>query len=263
MQIEEKNKLNMKTMVVIGKFFRSTYDFINIMKVNKKYQSFVDMYSYNPIRDCSLFKNMYIQHIYCKSDYRNKRVGMKQYIYWYTFSFSKFMERKHNEKFESVIINYKQISYELRNIILRKSGKCVIPEGVTSIGEECFSECTSLTSIQLPSSLINIGERAFSHTNISTITIPEGVTSIGENCFYQCTSLTSVQLPSTLRSIGKSAFYHTNISTITIPEGVTSIGEICFWGCSSLISVQLPSSLISIGDEAFYHTNISTITIPE
>ena len=77
---------------------------------------------------------------------------------------------------------------------------------MTSIGEQCFYECSSLTSVELPSSLINIGESAFYYTNISTITIPEGVTSIGEDCFNGCRSLTSVQLPSSLMSIDEYAF---------------------------------------------------------
>ena len=34
-------------------------------------------------------------------------------------------------------------------------------EGVTSIGGFCFSDCSSLTNIQLPSSLISIGDGAF------------------------------------------------------------------------------------------------------
>ena len=66
------------------------------------------------------------------------------------------------------------------------NGNYVVPEGVTSIGKECFNGCSSLTNIELPSSLINIGYNSFSETNISTITIPEGVISIGKECFSGC-----------------------------------------------------------------------------
>ena len=74
-----------------------------------------------------------------------------------------------------------------------------------------------MTSVQLPSSLRNIDNFAFSETNITTVTIPEGVISIGDSCFYRCKSLTSVQLPSTLRSIGDWAFYDKKNNRVTIP----------------------------------------------
>ena len=37
-----------------------------------------------------------------------------------------------------------------RQEILIENDNCIIPEGVTSIGDSCFNECTSLTNIQLP-----------------------------------------------------------------------------------------------------------------
>ena len=102
-----------------------------------------------------------------------------------------------------------------------KQGNCIVPEGVTSIGKYCFEQHSLLTSIQLASTLKSIGDKAFSYTNLSTITIPEGVTSIGGWCFCGCSSMSEAKLPSTLVSIGGSAFEDTNISTIIIPEGVT------------------------------------------
>ena len=47
---------------------------------------------------------------------------------------------------------------------------------MTSIGYCCFSGCSSLTNIQLPSSLLNIEEKAFYETNIKSVNIPKGVT---------------------------------------------------------------------------------------
>lgn len=41
-------------------------------------------------------------------------------------------------------------------------GEIVIPEGVLQIGDNAFSECKYLTSIELPSTLIHIGKDAFS-----------------------------------------------------------------------------------------------------
>ena len=91
-----------------------------------------------------------------------------------------------------------------------------IPEGVISIGKCCLNGCSSLTNIELPSSITSIGDKAFYITNISTITIPEGVTSIGNECFNECKSLTSIQLPSSLINICEGAFYGTGVIDVNI-----------------------------------------------
>ena len=53
------------------------------MKVNKKYHKLVNLYSFNPISECSLFKHIVIQHFYKNND-KNERVkDMEYYIYWY------------------------------------------------------------------------------------------------------------------------------------------------------------------------------------
>ena len=56
-----------------------------------------------------------------------------------------------------------------------------IPEGVTSIGNNCFGGCSSLTSVQLPSSLLSIGDGAFySFRKENEITLKQ--VEIPKNC---------------------------------------------------------------------------------
>ena len=77
---------------------------------------------------------------------------------------------------------------------------------VTSIGY-AFFECTSLTSVTIPSSVTSIGDGAFMGcTGLTSITIPESVTSIGEWAFLGCTGLTSVTIPESVTRIGDKAF---------------------------------------------------------
>ena len=141
-----------------------------------------------------------------------------------------------------------------------------IPDGVTSIGNRAFYSCRSLTSITIPDSVTSIGDYAFFDCrSLTSITIPDGVTSIGDYAFSGCESLTSITIPEGVTSIGNRAFFLcTGLTSITIPEGVTSIGDYAFFGCRSLTSITIPDGVTSIGDDAFsICESLTSITIPE
>jgi hypothetical protein len=141
----------------------------------------------------------------------------------------------------------------------------VIPEGVTEIRKEAFSEQDKLTAVTLPSTLTVIGKGAFvGCTALRSIVIPEGVTKI-EHGAFQATSLTSVKLPPGLTVINEGLFASCkNLSSVTIPEGVTHIGVSAFTNCTALTAITLPASIQSIDNGAFTGCSaLTTITIPE
>ena len=76
-------------------------------------------------------------------------------------------------------------------------GDVVIPEGVTSIGDEVFCWCMNPTSV----------------------VIPAGVTSIGDKTFWNCRDLTSAVIPGSVTHIGKYAFRNCRFLTIHAPAG--------------------------------------------
>ena len=131
---------------------------------------------------------------------------------------------------------------------------------VTAIGDNAFINCSSLTSVTLPNSVISIGDFAFSGCEkLTAITIPEGVSSIGDAAFSMCRRLTSVTLPDSVTSIGAAAFqYCSKLTTITIPKDVTSIKEYTFSDSSRLTSITIPGSVTSVHSKAFGDRNSLT-----
>ncbi len=72
-------------------------------------------------------------------------------------------------------------------------GRIVISEGVTSIGECAFEECTNVTSISIPGSVTELNEYCFSAcVSMKNITIPQSVTRIADGVFDACEKLTDI-----------------------------------------------------------------------
>ena len=173
--------------------------------------------------------------------------------------------------------------------------------GVTSIGNFAFNECTSLTSMTIPDSVTCIGNCAFREcSSLASVTIPDSVTSIGVYAFCACTSLKSVTIPDSVTSIGNYAFsYCTSLTGIwvdegnshyfsdasgvlfnkdktvlaqcpgafsgsyAIPDGVTSINDAAFVNCESLTSVTIPDGVTNIGYEVFAGcTSLANMVLP-
>jgi hypothetical protein len=147
-------------------------------------------------------------------------------------------------------------------------GSVVIPsviagEPVTSIAERAFYNCTSLTSVTIPISIIKIGAESFYNCYaLTSITIPNSVTSIGKGAFFDC-GLKSVVIPNSVTIIDDRAFFDCySLASVTIPFSITSIGNYSFGGCYSLTAVTIPNSVTSIGKGAFYSCGLRSVTIP-
>jgi hypothetical protein len=145
----------------------------------------------------------------------------------------------------------------------------IIPEGVIGIANGAFSSGitnkSAITSITIPSTMVTIGNFAFSNfSSLTSITIPSGVTTFGNGVFLGCTSLPSITIPSSVTTFGDSVFLGcTSLPSITIPSSVTTFGLSIFNGCSSLTTVILPTNMTIIPSSMFYNcSSLTTITIP-
>ena len=59
-----KWEITIDVMMIIGKYFKENNDYINVMRVCKRYCELAKMYHFNPIDDCQLFENMQTQQFY-------------------------------------------------------------------------------------------------------------------------------------------------------------------------------------------------------
>ena len=129
-----------------------------------------------------------------------------------------------------------------------------IPEGVTSLGDDCFNGSTSLTSINIPEGVTSLGNNCFNRcSDLASINIPESVTNIGGSCFYENSSLTAINIPEGITILEASCFGAcSSLTSITLPESVTSLRTFCFYGCSDLtLATVLPATPPSLGYGAF------------
>ena len=130
-----------------------------------------------------------------------------------------------------------------------------IPGKVTSIGEAAFRDCSSLTSIELPSGLKSIDNYTFQGTGLISIEIPASVTQIGYGAFWKST-LKSITIPDTVESIAGAAFEDcSQLEQAKLPENTTykRIEDNTFNNCGKLKSIKIPDTVTFIGSSAFYN----------
>lgn len=165
----------------------------------------------------------------------------------------------------------------------------VIPEGTTKIREQCFAGNENLKSVQIPSSVVEICDSAFSYCmalekvtfaensnikelrgyafsgceKLSSINIPASVTSLDSGVFQGCNSLTNIELPNGLTNIGHSALSGCGLTELIIPETVTYLGESAL-AANDFEELVVPSSVQRISNGVFQNCkNLRTLILPE
>lgn len=134
----------------------------------------------------------------------------------------------------------------------------VIPPLITEIGS--FDNCKNLTSVTLNEGLKSVS--GFSGCGFSSITLPSSLTNIGYKAFSACNNLTSIDIPNNVNRIDDYAFGSCeNLKSVKIPASVTSIDVGAFGSCKALSSVYLYSSTpvdMSFGGDGFWGVNKAT-----
>lgn len=166
--------------------------------------------------------------------------------------------------------------------------KVTLKNGVRSIGEDAFRDCSSLegvifentvlekisdgafwgcsalSSIALPDSVTEIEKYAFFETGLRNIQLPEKLTLIGAYAFCNCKNLEQIQLPSQLKELGNGAFSSCeNLAQIQLPSQLNKVGVDAFGDCTSLDKIDIPAGLKQIESDTFRNTGLTSVTLHE
>lgn len=152
---------------------------------------------------------------------------------------------------------------------------------MTSIGDEAFRDCYSLTSVHITdleawcnikmnwemggSYLFHYAQHLYLNgEEIKDLVIPNSVSRIGIYVFEGCSSLTSVTIPNSVTRICHSAFREcSGLTSVTFGNSVASIDEYAFAGCSGLTSIKIPNPVMQIGSGAFSGcSGLTSVSIP-
>ncbi|MBO8427158.1 MAG: leucine-rich repeat protein [Firmicutes bacterium] len=128
----------------------------------------------------------------------------------------------------------------------------VLPNNITVIPDYAFENCSSLTNINIPTSLVQIRANAFSQTALKEFIAPESLKEIWLYAFKDAKELRNVELKN-VTEIGNMVFENCEkLESIVIPETLEEIGTSVFGGCSSLQDIDLPNKPLALDHNTFY-----------
>ena len=118
-------------------------------------------------------------------------------------------------------------------------GKVKVKEGIERINSYAFSQCSSITEIELPQSITDIGDYAFSDcSSLESLILPDNIKQISYETFYRCLSLKNIKLPKYLKVIDSFSFDGcSSLESIELPDTLTYISPSCVAGCYHLKNI--------------------------
>lgn len=132
---------------------------------------------------------------------------------------------------------------------------------ILTLPDSAFYGCESLTYVDLPLTLPEMGDYAFyGCPRLNRVDIHSMVASIGQRAFYGCFCLTGVSLPFALKSIGANAFNScTSLTEMVLPPLLTSVGAGAFANCKNLKSLTVPRSVKQLGNDFVKGTKVKSV----
>ena len=162
-------------------------------------------------------------------------------------------------------------------------------QDTVGIAASAFKDCSRLTSVTIPSSVMTVCKGAFdgcdslikvengvsyvdkwaikfipNTNNYLSVVLRDDTVGIGSYAFYDSSVLTGITIPKGVKSIGNYAFSESwYLTALTLPETVESIGRYAFSSCIGLESITLQNVLTTVREGAFYDCrSLKSLTIP-
>jgi len=142
-----------------------------------------------------------------------------------------------------------------------------LPSGLEVINKEAFMGCETLTTINIPSSVNQIGDGAFKDSGLTGADVY--ASEIGDNMFYGCESLAYIWIRSNVTRIGEQAFYYCNslkyVKFLTRTDAWIDVGQYAFAYCEELDTIEFEeNSIIHLGGYMFSNCKaLRVINLPE
>lgn len=155
-----------------------------------------------------------------------------------------------------------------------------IPSSLTTLSENAFRGCTSLSSIEIPNTVTLIDNWAFAESGLESLTVPDSVKVFGHQAIQGCANLKEVRFPKGIRTTevdvalndipkmsvidlgGCSSLTNTDFLKNVKPfDDNNDAFIVSFRGCSSLTSVTYPDG-VQVVDSFSGCENLTEITIP-
>ena len=122
---------------------------------------------------------------------------------------------------------------------------------VTSIDDNAFKGCTSVTNVKIPNAVTAIGDYAFSGCRgLTGVKLPGSLKNIGDYAFENCGSLEKVTTDGAVTDTSELKFVN-GANVTNLPKSVASIGNFAFKGCEKIENVIIPAAVRSVGAGAF------------
>ena len=144
-----------------------------------------------------------------------------------------------------------------------------LPVNLTVIPYQMVYGCTNLSNISIPNYVQEFGNEAFSGcVKLHSIDFADGqnLLSIGQYAFYNCSTLVSVTVPEGVQTLGAYAFYNNaSLVKIKLPSTLSVIGNYAFGNCQQLMKMNVAAyAPPTVSSNTFYSVpRTATVYVPE
>ena len=137
-----------------------------------------------------------------------------------------------------------------------------LPSSLVSIGDSAFYSCSGLTSLTIPVNVTTIGTNAFGNNNIKSLTWnARECLNTGARDKRHYFAITTLTIGDGVEVLPCNFVAYSNITEVNIPASVKEIGDRAFYECRQLAGVVIPDGVVAVGEEAFSESRIKTLTV--